>query len=166
MTEQHVVVRPVEPRDREEIRAECATHWGSTEIWSLGHLYHADELPGFVAEVDGRFAGFITVNINSGEWQCEVITLSSRVPGAGSALLAAAEAYARSAGCKRIYLTTTNDNTPAMRFYQRRGWRFAKLHAGIVDRVREVEPDYPLVGIDGIAIRDELEFERWFHRDG
>ncbi len=38
MTEQHVIVRPVEPRDGEEIRAECATHWGSTEIWSLGHL--------------------------------------------------------------------------------------------------------------------------------
>ena len=158
---QAITVRPIEPRDRDEIHVECARHWGSTEIWSLGHLYHADELPGFVAEADGRFAGFVTVNVNAGGWQCEVITLSSRTPGAGTALLAQVEAFAHAAGCKRLYLTTTNDNTWAMRFYQRRGWRLARLHAGIVDRVREVEPEYPLLGIDGIRIRDEIEFERW-----
>jgi GNAT superfamily N-acetyltransferase len=80
-------------------------------------------------------------------------------------LLARAEQHARDAGCKRIYLTTTNDNARAMRFYQRRGWRFAALHQGIVDRVRRIEPDYPLLGFDGIQIRDEIEFERWFEGD-
>jgi GNAT superfamily N-acetyltransferase len=160
-------IRPIQSSDRDEIVAELTRNWSSTEIWSLGRRYHADRLPGYVAEVGGAFAGLVTLFVNDGSWQCEVITLSSRGSGhgVGSLLLARAEEHAREAGCKRIYLTTTNDNSHAMRFYQRRGWRFAALHKGIVDRVRRIEPDYPLLGFDGIQIRDEIEFERWFEGD-
>jgi GNAT superfamily N-acetyltransferase len=170
-------IRPIEPRDLSEVRAELETHWHSHQIWSLGRCHQADALPGFVAEAvagdvardgagDGSasaFAGLVTLNMDPGAWQCEVITLSSRgkAPGTGAALLAAAERYAREHGCKRIYLTTTNDNTAAMRFYQRQGWRLAALHAGIVDRVRKLVPDLPRTGFDEIPIRDEIELERW-----
>ena len=93
--------------DLAEVRAELNEHWHSTKIWSLGHCHHADELPGFVAEVGGRFAGLVTISANRGDWQCEVITLSSRSPGngVGAALLRAAEEFASSRGCRRIYLT-------------------------------------------------------------
>jgi GNAT superfamily N-acetyltransferase len=174
-------IRSIEPRDLSEVRAELETHWHSHQIWSLGRCHQADALPGFVAEVvagdvardaardgagdgsAGAFAGLVTLNMDPGAWQCEVITLSSRgkAPGTGAALLAAAERYAREHGCKRIYLTTTNDNTAAMRFYQRQGWRLAALHAGIVDRVRRLVPDLPRTGFDEIPIRDEIELERW-----
>ena len=161
------LIRPIAPRDLAEIRAELHTHWHDTRIWSLGRCHQADALPGFVAEVDGAFAGLLTLNMDPGGWQCEVITLSSRAraPGTGAALLAAAEAHARTAGCRRIYLTTTNDNTRAMRFYQRHGWRLAAMHIGIVDRVRKLVPDLPLLGHDEIQIRDEIELERWFMDD-
>jgi len=160
---QPLTVRPIAARDLHEIRAELDTHWHSNEIWSLGRCHQADALPGFVAEIDGAFAGLVTINLDPGAWQCEVITLSSRSPqhGAGGALLAAAEEFARAHDCGRIYLTTTNDNTHAIRFYQRRGWQFAALHKGIVDRVRAVVPEIPLLGFDGIQVRDEIEFERW-----
>jgi ribosomal protein S18 acetylase RimI-like enzyme len=156
-------IRPIEPRDLPEVRAELQAHWHSHLIWSLGRCHQADALPGFVAEADGSFAGLVTLNMDPGGWQCEVITLSSRAraPGTGAALLAAAERHARAHGCRRIYLTTTNDNTAALRFYQRHGWRLATLHAGIVDRVRKLVPDLPLNGFDGIQIRDEIELERW-----
>jgi len=162
-TRSAVTIRPIEPRDLHEVRAELETHWHSHDIWSLGRCHHADALPGFVAEKDGAIAGLITLHLDQGNWQCEVITLSSRrtAAGTGAALLAAAEHYAREHGCRRIYLTTTNDNTNAMRFYQRQGWKFAQLHAGIVDRVRALVPDMPLKGFDDIQIRDEIEFERW-----
>lgn len=162
-TRSAVTIRPIEPRDLDEVRAELQSHWHSHDIWSLGRCHHADALPGYIAEKDGAFAGLITLHLDQGNWQCEVVTLSSRraARGTGAALLAAAEQYAREHGCRRIYLTTTNDNTNAMRFYQRQGWRIAHLHAGIVDRVRTLVPDMPLAGFDGIQIRDEIEFERW-----
>lgn len=162
-------IRSIEPRDLSEVRAELESHWHSHQIWSLGRCHQADALPGFVAEAvaedgsAGVFAGLVTLNMDPAAWQCEVITLSSRgkAPGTGAALLAAAERYARERGCKRVYLTTTNDNTAAMRFYQRQGWRLAALHVGIVDRVRKLVPDLPRTGFDEIPIRDEIELERW-----
>lgn len=160
-------VRRIEPRDLPEIRAELQTHWHSNQIWSLGRCHQADALPGFVAEFNGAFAGLLTMHMDAGGWQFEVITLSSRslAPETGASLLRAAESHARQAGCRRIYLTTTNDNTRAMRFYQRHGWRLAALHAGIVDRVRTLVPTVPLLGADGIQVRDEIELERWFTDD-
>ncbi len=155
-------IRSIEPRDLANVQLELKTHWTSNEIWSLGRRHQADALPGFVAEVDGEFAGLITLNMDAGGWQCEVITLSSRAlaPSTGAALLAAAEARALAHGCGRIYLTTTNDNSRAIRFYQRQGWRFFALHKGVIDRARALYPHIPLRGLDGIQVRDEIEFEK------
>jgi hypothetical protein len=34
-----LAVRPIEPRDLPEIRAELHTHWHSNQIWSLGRCH-------------------------------------------------------------------------------------------------------------------------------
>jgi hypothetical protein len=71
------------------------------------------------------------------------------------ALLAEAKRIARAAGCTRLWLITTNDNVDALRFYQRRGFRLAALHAGAVDDSRaRLKPEIPEAGLYGIAIRD------------
>jgi hypothetical protein len=75
-------------------------------------------------------------------------------------LLAAAIEDARTRRCRRLWLITTNDNVDALRFYQRRGLRLRRLHAGAVDRSRAtLKPSIPDIGDHGIAIRDELELE-------
>ena len=84
--------------------------------------------------------------------------------GIGSTLLEGVANEARRRGCRRLWLITTNDNLNAIRFYQRRGLRLVAVHAGAVDDARRLKPSIPLVGEDGIPIRDELEFElelRW-----
>jgi hypothetical protein len=56
---------------------------------------------------------------------------------------------------------TTNDNVDALRFYQRRGFRLAELHAGGVDKSRAtLKPDIPTTGEYGIPLRDELILEK------
>ncbi|MER3420696.1 MAG: GNAT family N-acetyltransferase, partial [Chloroflexota bacterium] len=88
---------------------------------------------------------------------CEVVTLNSLLPGAGTALLQAAERYARAHGCARLRLITTNDNLAALRFYQRRGLRIAAVYPGAVEAARRIKPQIPLVGAGGIPVRDEIE---------
>ena len=75
-------------------------------------------------------------------------------------------ARARAAGCGRLWLVTTNDNTDALRWYQRRGFVLVGAHPGAVTEARaELKPTIPLEGEHGIEIRDELELElppdRW-----
>lgn len=158
-----ITIRRAGPGDADYIRGELTKHWGSSRIWSIGRAFEADQLPAFIAEHGGCRAGLLTYDVNHGAYQCEVVTLSSSVEDVGAAtrLLEAAEFEARRAGCTRIFLTTTNDNTKAIGFYQTRGWRLAALHKGNVAEARLRKPEIPLFGHRGIEIRDELELEWW-----
>ena len=154
-------VRPIDDSDADFLRGELTRHWGGVGIWSLGRMYRADRLPGFVALIDGERVGQVTYIVHDGGYSFEVMTISSLRPGSGigSRLLQAAVDAGRAAGCIRAFLTTTNDNIRALEFYQRAGWRFAALHKGAVDAARVHAPTIPRVGPSGIPIRDEIEFE-------
>jgi hypothetical protein len=56
-------------------------------------------------------------------------------------------------------LITTNDNLDALRFYQKRGFRIAGVRPNALDLSRRIKPEIPLVGEDGIPLRDEIELE-------
>ena len=64
---------------------------------------------------------------------------------------------ARSVGCKRLWLITTNDNMHAVRFYQRRGFMLVAVHRNALAVSRKLKPEIPLIGVDGIPLRDEIE---------
>jgi hypothetical protein len=52
-----------------------------------------------------------------------------------------------------LRVTTTNDNLNAVRFYQHRGFRIARVRPGLINEVRRIEPSIPVVGEYGILIR-------------
>jgi ribosomal protein S18 acetylase RimI-like enzyme len=153
-----VRVRPLGEADREWATGRLRDLWGEGVV-SRGRLLDATVLPGFVAEEDGEAAGLLTYRIDGGD--CEVVTINAfpKGAGAGTALIEAVAGAARDAGCRRVWLITTNDNLRALRFYQRRGFRLAALHRDALDRSRELKPSIPEVGLDGIPLRDELELE-------
>ena len=131
--------------------------WGSVVVVSRGRLHDAVELPAFIAETDGERAGIIVYELR--RERCEIVAIASLVQeiGAGTALIEEVRAVAREHGCREIWLITTNDNTPAMHFYQRRGFHFVAVHRDTIEESRRLKPAIPLVGINGIPIRDEIE---------
>jgi ribosomal protein S18 acetylase RimI-like enzyme len=124
-----------------------------------GTIHIVSALPGFIAEVDSEAAGLLTYHLDGAA--CEIVTLNSWREGAGigSALIDAAVDAARTAGCTRVWLLTTNDNLHALRFYQRRGFRLAALYPDALTEARRVKPSIPATGYHGIPIRDEIELE-------
>ncbi len=128
----------------------------------LGELHDPLGDEALLAEDDGRaLVGVLTYLVSGTD--CEVTTLyaAQSLRGIGSALFDAALDAARAAGCDRVWLVTTNDNVDALRFYQRRGFRLAELHAGAVDVSRStLKPSIPEIGDHGIALHDELVLER------
>jgi L-aminopeptidase/D-esterase-like protein/N-acetylglutamate synthase-like GNAT family acetyltransferase len=153
-------VRPVSDADRPWIAEFTAQAWGAETVASKGVLHRPAQLDGFVTEEGGQITGLVTVFAEGRS--CEVVTLNSIVQGAGngSALMAAAERYASERGCNRLWLMTTNDNTHAVRFYQRLGMRITAIHPGAIDAERAIKPEIPLTGNDGIPIRDEIVLEK------
>ena len=152
-------IRPLNEDDHTWVSHLLEEQWGSVTQVTRGRAYRADELPGFAAIQDDKPAGLITYNIDGG--QCEITSLNSLVEGMGigTGLINAVRKVANSSRCKRIWLITTNDNTPALRFYQKRGFLLAAVYPNALEESRKLKPEIPLVGMDGIPIRDEIELE-------
>ena len=154
-----VELRPRAPEDDEWVDLSLDQAWGSVLVARKGELVDASALPGVVAELDGERVGLATVAVRGAE--CEVVTLwtAARGRGIGRALLARYLADARAAGCRRLWLVTTNDNVRAFAFYQRQGLDLCALHWNAVTASRRLKPAIPLTGEFGIPILHELEFE-------
>jgi GNAT superfamily N-acetyltransferase len=159
MDRKSYAIRPVNKDDRAWIVGLLEEHWGSTTTVSRGNIHHADRLPGFAAIYQDRPAGLITYNIEGD--QCEITSMNSLTEGIGIglALVDAVRNTAVKAGCRRLWLITTNDNTAALRFWQKRGFMLAVVYRNAMEASRRLKPEIPLTGNDGIPIRDEIELE-------
>ncbi len=140
--------------------------FGGVGVARKGVLVDASVLPGFVATDGGRPVGLLTYDVAHGE--CEVVAILSTEQGLGigRALMDVARDQAVAAGCHRLWLITTNDNTRALRFYQRWGMDLCAFYRHGARRSREAKPALPQLGADGIPLEHELELELWCSPSG
>lgn len=152
--------RQATDEDRVWIRHVLTERWAGPQIVSRGRVHQAVELPAYVAYSGSFRLGVATYHFEDDA--CELVSLDSlsEKRGVGSGLIAHVADEARSAGCKRLWLVTTNDNLNALRFYQRRGFHLVALYRGALDESRRLKPGIPEIGLDGIPLRDEIELER------
>jgi ribosomal protein S18 acetylase RimI-like enzyme len=152
-------VRALRAGERRWLAEHLELAWGSTTVVSRGRAHDASTLPALVATAGEELVGLAIYELDGDA--CQLVTLEAfrEHIGIGSALLAAVAEHARSHGCRRLWLVTTNDNLAALRFYQRRGMRLTAVHPGAVDAARAIKPEIPRIGNDGIPITDELELE-------
>lgn len=144
---------------REFVNKVVKEEWAGPMIVTKGKIHDTSEAEGFVCVENGETVGFVLFREEDGG--CELLALMSMRErrGIGSALIRAAAERAAKDGCHRLWLITTNDNTPAIRFYQKFGFRLKAVHIGAVNISRKLKPRLPLYGIDGIPIEHEFEFE-------
>jgi GNAT superfamily N-acetyltransferase len=145
------------PQDRAVLEAFLLAH-NALRVARCGELIRSTDHPALLVWSGEELVGAATYVVRGAD--CELLTLHARTrfTGIGSALLEAVQAAARRAGCTRLWAVTTNDNVDALRFYQRRGFRLARLRPGAVDASRSAsKPEIPTTGSYGIPLRDELE---------
>jgi ribosomal protein S18 acetylase RimI-like enzyme len=157
MARMTVDVRALVPGDAAWAGAVHRAAWGTPQAARLGELVDLRRLPGLVALLDGERAGLLNYDLRDGS--LEVVSLVSLAEGrgVGRALLEGARRRAQAAGCRRLWLVTTNDNLRALALYQRFGMDIVALHHGAVARSRKLKPAIPEVGRNGIPIAHELE---------
>lgn len=152
-------LRTLTREDLPRLRQFWIEHWAGEEMISRGRVYRPEQLEGIVIEEGGEWLGLLTFFIDGDE--CEVTSLDSlrEGQGIGSKLLEKVIEEARTRGCRRLFLITTNDNLNALGFYQKRGLRIVAVYPGAVNESRKRKPGIPLVGMNGIPLRDEIELE-------
>lgn len=134
--------------------------WGATEVARKGELVDAARLPGLVAVEGDDPLGLLTYSVRADAMEIVTIQAEHEGRGIGRALMDAALARATQLGVRRIWLTTTNNNFRAFRFYQAWGMDLAAFIREGVAVSRRVKPIIPAIDAAGVPVRHELEFER------
>ena len=138
--------------------------WGNP-IVTKGNKIEIYDLPGFVAIENEKVVGAVLYQIF--EKDCEIVAMYSlkQNTGIGTALINAVISIAKDNSCNRVWLITMNDNTHAIRFYQRRGFSLINVYINAFKVTQKIKGipgtgvDNIVCGIDGIPILHEFEFE-------
>ncbi len=157
MEELHI--REITEKDKDWITKVVTHEWGSPLIITRKQLHHANMLPGFIAEIQDRKVGLVIYILNGKE--CEIVVINSLYPGQGigTKLIESVKEVAKKNKCQKLVVITTNDNTLALRFYQKRGFHLVALYPNALAESRKIKPEIPDRGIDGIQLRDEIQLE-------
>jgi len=152
-------IRPVDDALRAKIQPILDETWGSPLLAINGKLWDSRTMPGFAAVCGNEVLGYLLYEFHGGV--CEIMVLESVTQNIGiaTALIEQVKQAAKSNGVNKIIVQTSNDNTRAFRFYQRRGFTIREVRLGAMNAARKLKPSIPLIGEDGIPLRDEIEFE-------
>lgn len=149
----------IEDDDINLVNSFITARWGSSLSVSKGKVHNTARLPGFICKENDKIIGLITYHIKNNE--CEIVTLDSKIndKGLGTKLINKVLDKAKENNCKRVWLVTTNDNSSAIRFYQKRGFEWVGFYKDAMTVSRKIKPEIPEFGNDNIPIKHEIEFE-------
>lgn len=102
-----------------------ASQWSRNEYELLAGAAANNTAPCWIAENDGRVAGFLVVRKLTDEMEILnlAVALASRRQGIAGQLLRTAMKWAAAEGIAKIYLEVRASNAPAKAFYQSYGFR-------------------------------------------
>jgi len=133
--------------------------WGDPVQLMYDQSLTVTEHPAIVAECNEKIVGFIAYT--PFKENAVLIIALGILPqfqggGIGKALVACIEKFAREQGRQRLMVVTTNDNLPALAFYQRIGFQLYEVVPNVV--AKKLGALVP--GIANIPIRDELRLQK------
>ena len=150
-------VRAATAADAAWIAALLDEEWGGPVMWADGRVFDCLALPALIA---GKAEGLAVYQFAGMRAELVLLEALESGRGIGTALVEALVALLAGQGVRELWLTTTNDNLDALRFYQRRGFRLVEIRPGRMDEYRKRKPTIPEVGEFGIPLRGELRLVR------
>lgn len=154
-----VLVREAAEAERQAALELFRRDFGRTGVVAFGQVMDLDAIPTIVADMDGEIGGALAYRLVDGG--LHVVALATdpmwQRSGVGGHLMAEIELMARRLRIPRVIVSTTNDNLPALYFYQRRGYCVTEwIPHGVTKHAKSAS----LAGFSGIPIRDEVRLEK------
>jgi len=153
-----VLVREATDADRAAARELFARDFGRTKIVAYGEVMDIDQMPALVAVRYADPSGALAYRLHGDA--LHIVALATdpmwQRSGVGGHLVAEAELIARRLNLRRLVVSTTNDNLPALYFYQRRGYRMTDFVPSSII----MHTGQEVAGFAGIPVRDEVRLEK------
>ena len=155
-----VLVREATPVEREKALELFKRDFGHRQLVAYGEAVSLDDAPALVAATDQEIAGALAWRHFDGAFHILALATDPmwQRSGVGGHLVAEAELLARRQERPRMIVTITNDNIPALYFYQRRGYRISAI---LRDSVAAHARDQESMGFAGIPILDEIQLAKY-----
>ena len=132
--------------------------WGEEEQLTFDRKFAAANLPAYVAKVDGSVIGFISF-AEMGD--AMIIVALGVLPeyqsaGVGKSLVRKIEDDSKKLKKRKLMVSTSNDDLPALAFYQSNGFQIYEVKPNVIAEKHGMI----LKGIGGMPIRDELRLQK------
>jgi ribosomal protein S18 acetylase RimI-like enzyme len=153
-----VTVRPSNDAERSAVVDLFHRDFGTTRVSAFDAEHALVDQPTLVALVkDNQLAGALAYRLTDDALQMLALATDPmwQRAGVGGHLVTEAERLAKEAGRHRAAIVTSNDNLPALYFYQRQHYRIQSITPGSLISRAAGRP-----GFAGIAVRDEIRLEK------
>ncbi len=155
---EYTIYRATLNSEREEILEFVRLFWGEQEQLTFDRKFMVAELPAYVAESENTMIGFISF----AEVKDDIIVVvlgvlpSYQSSGVGRNLIGKVEDEAKKMMKKRLLVSASNDDLPALAFYQSLGFQIYDVKPNVIaEKHGEI-----LDGICGLPVRDELRLQK------
>ena len=153
------LVRDAAAADREHALDILRREFHGRQLVADGQPVSMNDAELLVAETEGGVSGALAWRRR--EDALHIVALATdplwQRAGVGGSLLAEAEALARRQGVTRVRVTVSNDNIPALYFYQRHGYRMSTV---VRDAIASQPRNRGLTGFAGIPVVDEVQLSK------
>jgi ribosomal protein S18 acetylase RimI-like enzyme len=143
--------------EKSSIRKLVRRFWGEQEQLTFDRKFVVAELPAYVAKLDNRIIGFVSI-AETGE--AVIVAALGVLPryqgfGVGLRLIEKVESEAKRLQKRKVLVSTSNDDLPALAFYQSLGFRVFEVKPNVIAEKHGTV----LQGMGGLPIRDELRLQ-------
>ena len=147
-------------KEKQKIQEFVKRFWEEEEQLTFNRKFIVAELPAYIAKTASNIIGFISFT----EADDDVIIVAlGTLPqyqnvGVGKSLIKKVEAEAKRLGKKKLLVSTSNDDLPALAFYQSLGFQIYEVKPNVIAEKHGMV----LKGIGGLPVRDELRLQKPF----
>ncbi len=160
-TLKYIISKVTLNEEREKIRGFVQRFWGEQEQLTFDRKFMVAELPTYTAKLKNEIIGFVSFAEAD---EAIIIVALGILPryqgsGVGRSLIEKVEVEAKRLRKKELLVSTSNDDLPALAFYQSLGFQIYEVKPNIIaEKHGEI-----LEGIGGLPIRDELRLQKTLH---
>jgi ribosomal protein S18 acetylase RimI-like enzyme len=145
-------------KEKKKIQEFVKQFWGEQEQLTFDKTFIVAQLPAYIAKTERNIIGFVSF----AETDDAIIIVALGIlpkyqnAGIGKSLIKKVEAEAKRLGKKKLLVSTSNDDLPALAFYQHLGFQIYEVKPNVIAEKHGTV----LKGINGLPIRDELRLQK------
>ena len=141
-----------------KIREIVQRFWGEEEQLTFDRKFIVTELPTYLEKSGNDIIGFVSFAEVDDAITIVALGILPKYQnaGVGKSLIEKVEAETKRLGKKKLLVSTSNDDLPALAFYQFLGFQIYEVKPNVIAEKHGMV----LKGIGGLPIRDELRLQK------